>query len=57
MGNSYSSTQASVPELPFILEQLQEIQAAAAAVVPSNNDIQKVHSGVERVPHNQIHPV
>ena len=55
-GNSHSSTQVSVPELPYTLEQLQQIQAAAAAVVASNNDIQTVHRGV-KVPRGQIHPV
>ena len=55
--NSHSSRQASVPELPYTPEQLQQIQAAAAAFVASNNDIQTVHSGVKRVSRGQIQPV
>ena len=44
----------SVPELPYTLEQLQ---AAAAAIVASNNYIQTVHSGAEPVPCGQTQPV
>ena len=39
------------------MEQPQQMQAAAAAIVASKNAIQTVHSGASRAPRGQIHPV
>ena len=40
-GNSSSNTQVALPELPYTMEQLQQMQAAAAAIVASKADIQQ----------------
>ena len=40
-GNSTSSAQVALPELPYSLEQLQQVQVAATAIVASKADIQQ----------------
>ncbi len=40
-GNQGNSSQLTLPELPYTLEQLQQMQAAAAAVVASKEGIQQ----------------
>ena len=40
-GNSSSDTQVALPELPYTMEQLQQMQAAARAIVASKEGIQQ----------------
>ena len=40
-GNPGNGNQVALPELPYTLEQLQQMQAAAIAIVASKADIQQ----------------
>lgn len=40
-GNQGNTSQVALPELPYTIEQLQQMQAAAAAIVASKEGIQQ----------------
>ena len=45
-----SNTQVTLPELPYTLKQLQQMQTAAVAIVASKNEIQQCTAILHKLP-------